>query len=279
LALSREESYRYCARLAREKAKNFYYSFVVLPRHKRLAMCAVYAFYRECDDLSDEQGAVAARLDDWSAALYRALDGDTSGHPLWPAFADTVHRFRIPPIYFDEMIAGVKSDLDFQQPQSFADLYRYCYRVASVVGLTVTHIFGFRHSGALALAEKCGIAFQLTNILRDVGEDHRNGRIYLPRDAMQAHGVQAADLAGTETPDALLRLLVSLGARARAYFEESRALIGMVERDSQGSLWALIEIYDRLLQRLETHRFHVLEQRHALSKLEKLSILARSFLR
>lgn len=274
-----DASYAHCEQIARDRAKNFYYSFLVLPRHKRLAMCAVYAFMRECDDLSDEAGATHARLDAWRADLDRVLDGATLNHPIWPAFADTVKRFNIPRQYLYDMITGVTSDLTFTQPRTFDDLYLYCYRVASVVGLTITHIFGFSDPRALAMAEKCGIAFQLTNILRDVGEDLGLKRSYLPLDLIEKHGVTAIDFAGPRVTPPLRALLADLGARASEYYAFSRPLIGMVDADSRGSLWALIEIYSRLFKRIEASGFEVLAERHRLSTPKKLWILAEAFIR
>ncbi len=274
-----DASYAYCEQIARARAKNFYYSFLVLPRHKRLAMCAVYAFMRECDDLSDEAGATHAKLDAWRADLDRVLDGATLAHPLWPAFADTVQRFGIPRQYLYDMITGVTSDLTFTQPRTFDDLYLYCYRVASVVGLTITHIFGFQDPRALEMAEKCGIAFQLTNILRDVGEDLGLNRSYLPLDLIASYGVTATDFRGPQVTPALQRLLADLGGRARGYYEFSRPLIGMVDPDSRGSLWALIEIYWRLFQRIEASGYQVLAERHRLSTPKKLWILVEALIR
>lgn len=275
MPLSLEESYAHCERIARAKAKNFYYSFLVLPKQKRLAMCAVYAFMRECDDLSDEAGATQTRLEQWRHDLDDALKGLTGTHPIWPAFADTVHRYKISREYLDDMITGVTSDLTFTQPANFNELYLYCYRVASVVGLTVTHIFGFQKPEALVMAEKCGIAFQLTNILRDVREDAQNYRIYLPADLMRQYQVPHLN---ASTPQ-LEALLSDLGQRARAYFESSRPLILLVDKDSQSSLWALIEIYDRLLKKIEAAHFRVMDTRHRLSNVEKLSILAQALFR
>lgn len=238
-------------------------------------MCAVYAFMRECDDLSDEAGATQTRLEQWRLDLDAALLGKTDTHPLWPAFADTVHRYKIPREYLDDMITGVTSDLTFTQPANFDELYLYCYRVASVVGLTITHIFGFQDPRALKMAEECGIAFQLTNILRDVREDASNQRTYLPADLMRQY--QVPHLNGS-TPE-LEALLRDLGQRARNYFTVSRPLIQLVDKDSRSSLWALIEIYDRLLRKIEAADFQVMAQRHRLSTFEKLSILARAALR
>src|SRR5579862_7478684 len=172
------ESYAYCRRVARTRARNFYYSFVLLSRPQRDAMCAVYAFMRYCDDLSDEPGANGASIDGWRRTLEQALAGRTNAHPVLPAFHDTVTRYRIPARYFREMIDGVASDLEPRSFQTFDELYRYCYQVASTAGLTTIHILGFQSPEALPLAEKCGIAFQLTNILRDLREDSDRGRIY-----------------------------------------------------------------------------------------------------
>lgn len=277
--ISVAESYAHCVAIARARAKNFYYSFLVLPKQKRLAMCAVYAFMRECDDLSDEAGATKEALVRWREQMDRALDGDIPQHPLWPAFADTVARYRIPRAYLYDMIDGVTSDLSFQQPQSFQDLYQYCYRVAGVVGLTITHIFGFEHARVLEMAEKCGIAFQLTNILRDIGEDAGLGRSYLPVELMQKYEVSAEDLKQKNVSPHLRKLLSDLGQRAQVYYAFSRPMIQLVDRDSRSSLWALIEIYSRLFRRIESSGYEVLEGRHRLPTWEKLTILAQAALR
>jgi phytoene synthase len=274
MAISVEESYSRCVEIARARAKNFYYSFLVLPKQKRLAMCAVYAFMRECDDLSDEAGATRAALDGWRQQMELALDGGEAENPIWPAFADAVHRYRIPRAYLYDMIEGVTSDLSFSQPQTFQDLYQYCYRVAGVVGLTITHIFGFQSAKVLEMAEKCGIAFQLTNILRDVGEDAGLGRSYLPVELMRQYEVRDEDLKRGEVSPRLHALLEDLGRRAREYYQFSRPMIEMVDRDSRSSLWALIEIYSRLYRRIEGSGFEVLRARHRLPTWEKLSIVA-----
>src|SRR5215469_3432747 len=188
-----ERSYAYCRRVAR-RAKNFYYSFLLLSGHQRKAMCAIYAFMRYCDDLSDEPGANRAAIERWHGEMEDALDGRFSGHPVWPAFHHTVRRFGIPHQYFREMIEGVSSDLEPRRIETFDELYRYCYQVASVVGLTTIHIFGFDTRTALPLAEKCGVAFQLTNILRDIREDAGRDRIYLPAEDLRRFAVSEEDL-------------------------------------------------------------------------------------
>lgn len=261
-----ERSYEHCRRVARSQARNFYYSFVLLSRPRRDAMCAMYAFMRYCDDLSDgPESASEAAMALWRCELGEALAGRYGANALWPAFHDAVQRYGIPHRYFHEMIDGVSSDLEPRRIETFEELYRYCYQVASVVGLTITHIFGYESPEALELAEKCGIAFQLTNIIRDVKEDSERGRCYLPREDRVRY------------PD-LRELLAFEGARARAYYAESAPLVGMVHRESRASLWALIEIYRRLLERIEESGYDVMSRRIRLSTFEKLSIVARAAL-
>lgn len=276
-----EASYAYCESLARKRARNFYYSFLLLPKEKRRAMCAVYAFMRVCDDLSDEAregGAEAQReaLRQWRVELDAVLAGEREGvDTLWPAFADTVRRYRIPARYFHEMIDGVSSDLEARTIRNFGELYNYCYQVASVVGLTIIHIFGFENPHALDLAEKCGIAFQLTNIVRDVREDAENGRVYLPADELAAHGVKEPGCASPQVK-ALLR---SLGSRAGDYYQESRPLLELIHRDSRAALWALMEIYRRLLEKIQQADYEVFAGRVRLSALEKSAIVVQAWLR
>src|SRR5215813_2322191 len=205
--ISVDQSYRYCLKVARTRAKNFYYSFVLLSKQQRKAMCAIYAYMRYCDDLSDEPGASRAAVDKWRAELENALEGNFSDHPLWPAFHHTVRRFRIPHEYFRQMIDGIASDLEPRRIETFDELYRYCYHVASVVGLTIIHIFGFDTRSALPLAEKCGVAFQLTNILRDIREDAERGRIYLPAEDLVRFGVTVEDLCSGNRSPAFLKLM------------------------------------------------------------------------
>jgi len=273
-----EQSYAYCRRIARSRARNFYYSFVLLSRPQREAMCAIYAFMRYCDDLSDEPGATRAAIDRWRAEMEDALQGRFSGHPVWPAFHHTVRRFRIPHEYFHEMIEGVASDLEPRQFQTFDELYHYCYQVASVVGLTIIHIFGFDTRTALPLAEKCGVAFQLTNILRDIREDAERGRIYLPAEDLRRFGVAAEDLCAGRRTEAFLELMRFEGARARAYYNESMPLLDLIHRRSRRSLWALIAIYSRLLDRIAQSDYDVFSRRVRLSSLEKSSIVLRALL-
>lgn len=274
-----EDSYAYCRGVARSRAKNFYYSFVLLSGAQRASMCALYAFMRYCDDLSDEPGATRAPIERWRSALTEALEGRFDSHPVWPAFFDTVKRYHIPHRYFHEMIDGIVSDLEPKQPETFEDLYLYCYRVASVVGLTTIHIFGFEAPEAIPLAEKCGVAFQLTNILRDIREDAERGRIYLPVVDLQRFGVTPEDLnTGARTAN-VIELLRFEAARARAYYRESMPLLDLVHAGSRPSLWALISIYSQLLERIERSNYDVFARRIRLSSLQKSWIIARAALR
>ncbi len=277
-----ERSYDYCRRVARRRARNFYYSFVLLPSQQRNAICAIYAFMRYCDDLSDDapSGRSSPResIERWRVELDAALEGRFGEHPLWPAFHDTVTRYRIPVAYFHEMIEGVTADLGHRRMASFDELYRYCYQVASVVGLTVIHIFGFRSPEALPLAEKCGVAFQLTNILRDVREDIGRDRVYLPADDLARYQVDLEGLREGRQTEGFTELLAFEAGRARAYYNDSAPLIQMVDPHSRSSLWALIEIYSRLLAKIERTHYDVLSHRVELSAREKLGIIAKAFL-
>jgi 15-cis-phytoene synthase len=271
-----ERSYGYCRQVARTRAKNFYYSFLLLSAQQRSAMCAIYAFMRYCDDLSDEPGATRAAIERWRSQLEEALQGRFSAHPVWPAFHDTVCRFGIPQEYFREMIAGVASDLEPRQMETFEELYRYCYQVASVVGLTIVHIFGFDTPAVLPLAEKCGVAFQLTNILRDIKEDAGRGRIYLPREDLNRFSVSAGDFSSGARSESFLRLMRFESARARSFYDQSMPLVDLVHPRSRASLWALITIYSRLLERIETRNYDVFSQRVRLPAPEKFWILVRA---
>jgi phytoene synthase len=273
-----EQSYAHCRAVAKARAKNFYYSFILLKPEKKNAMCAVYAFMRYCDDLSDEPGATRTAIDRWRDALTEALAGRPDDNPTWPAFLDSVVRYAIPHEYFYEMIEGVASDLTPRTIDTFDDLYQYCYRVASVVGLTTIHIFGFTSPEAIPLAEKCGIAFQLTNILRDVREDAGLGRVYLPGEDLARYGVSVDDLQNARRTEQFGRLMEFETERARSYYRESAPLLDLIDPQSRASLWALIAIYSRLLDHLAEAQYDVLTRRISLSSFEKTWIVLRAAL-
>ena len=269
-------SYAHCRQVARMRAANFYYSFLLLSRAQKNAMCAIYAFMRFCDDLSDEDGGSRAAIERWRAELDEALGGCLPANPIWPAFHDTVLRYAIPHQYFHDMVDGVSSDLEPRGIRTFEELYQYCYKVASVVGLTIIHIFGFESPAALDLAEKCGVAFQLTNILRDVREDADRGRVYLPAEDLERFGV---DPARFEHDQSFVDLMRFEAARAREYYDQSWPLLDLVHRRSRPSLWALMRIYSRLLERIERSNYDVLDRRIALPVWEKVSIVGRALAR
>ncbi|MBV8569791.1 MAG: phytoene/squalene synthase family protein [Acidobacteriaceae bacterium] len=275
------ESYLYCRRVAKQRAKNFYYSFLLLEKRQRDAMCAIYAFMRECDDLSDDpattdRSALQHSIALWRLELNAALEVRSAAHPVWPAFADTVQRYSIPHRYFHEMIDGILSDVEPREMQTFAELYRYCYHVASVVGLTIIHIFGFSSPRALLLAEKCGVAFQLTNILRDVREDAVMGRVYLPLADLNRFGVSAEQLRTGLENENFRELMRFEAQRARHYYDQSAPLIELIEPKSRRSLWALRAIYLRLLDKIEEANYAVLSRRVRVSKLAKVGLLLRA---
>ncbi|MBI5394649.1 MAG: presqualene diphosphate synthase HpnD [Verrucomicrobia bacterium] len=290
-----EHSYRHCQRVAKTRAKNFYYSFFALPKEKRGAMCAIYAFFRYCDDLSDDASSVEAaraNLHRWRAVLDAAYAGTagasllpadqpgaSSANAMLPAFADTVKRYSIPKEYFADLITGAEMDLDVKRYETFEDLYRYCYRVASCVGLSVIHIFGFADKAAEQHAEECGIAFQLTNILRDVREDAQMGRIYLPLEDLRRFGVTEEQILSAQPPPAFVDLMRFESQRAHDYYEKARPLLHMIHADSREALVALLEIYHGLLKKIEHTGFDVFARRVSLPTWKKVLIALKSVLR
>lgn len=254
MAAALEHSYRYCRKVARARARNFYYGFWLLPKPRRDAFCAVYAFMRHCDDVADgdfSPAEKAARLRQRHEALDRALAGDTGGDLGLPALRDAVQRYQIPPEYLHELIAGTEMDLSHRTYETFEELRQYCYRVASVVGLCSLHMFGFRDPQAKPLAERCGIAFQLTNILRDLREDAAAGRIYLPLEDLRRFGYSPQELSRGIRNQAFRDLMRFEIARARDYYRQAEPLIEMVESESRPALWALISIYRSVLRAVE----------------------------
>jgi phytoene synthase len=272
-------SYLECRRVARESASNFYYAFFMLPQGKRDALCALYAFMRLVDDVSDTVGSAADKqkgLARWRAALDAATAGDASSHPILPAFSDTIKRFNIPARYFHDLISGAEMDLTVGEYATFDRLREYCYRVAGTVGLTCLHVFGFDDPHAPDLAEKLGIAFQLTNILRDVHSDYEMGRVYLPLEDLEKFGVRPEALArGPMTPE-MRGLLEFETTRAWEYYGEGVELIPLVHADARAALWALARIYSSLLRRIEARGYDVFSERVRLSAPEKTGILLRA---
>lgn len=280
--ISLDQSFAHCRRVAKTRARNFYYSFVLLSREQKDAMCAVYAFMRYADDISDEgDPPIEVRrkaLIEWRAALTRALAGDIGDDPILPAFQATVERYKIPHEYFFDLIDGVESDLDVQHYETFEQTYGYCYRVASVVGMTIIHIYGFEDERALELAEKCGIGFQLTNILRDIPEDAGMGRVYLPTEDLERFGITQVQLGSGDKPARFGEFMAFEWERARGYYEEAAPLLGMVRPASRPALWAMMAIYYGILLRIKSQGYDVYETRPRLSAREKSWIVVRAAL-
>jgi phytoene synthase len=287
-ALTLERAYAKCRDIARREAKNFYYAFLALPLSRRNAISAVYAFMRRADDLADDETVpreerrrqIAAWLDAWHSVL---RGGDTS-EPVFIAVQDAIARFRIPASLLDELVAGTAMDLEHASTDSpdtyatFADLYRYCYLVASVVGLVCIRIFGYSDPRAEKLAEETGIAFQLTNILRDVAEDAARRRVYLPLDDLAAHGAPLESLLNRKPatpPTASERaLLADIAGRAEKYYESAWKLLPLIDRESRPALWVLVRIYRRLLIHIKRADYDVFSRRVSVPTYQKLEILA-----
>src|ERR1700678_966611 len=269
------DSYAECNRIARASRSSFYLAFFGLRKEKRNALCALYAFMRLIDDVSDEPGDLESKrqgLARWRGMLDQAIGGETSGHALLPALADTIERFRIPTRYFHDLILGAEMDLTVTTYATFDRLSEYCYRVAGTVGLTCLHVFGFSDPQAPDLAERLGLAFQLTNIIRDVGSDYAMGRIYLPQEDLDRFGIRAEELRGPITPK-LQELLAPEAERAWQMYQEGAALVSRANADSRATLWALVRTYSSLLARIEERDFDVFSARISLSSAEKIQYL------
>ncbi|MFZ0321059.1 MAG: phytoene/squalene synthase family protein [Candidatus Sulfotelmatobacter sp.] len=293
-------AYSVCRGITRANAKNFYYAFLVLPKRKRQALSAVYAFMRRCDDIADDPGLTVndrrQKLDSWLDALHRVQQGQPSDDPILLALSDAQRRYTIPAGLLDELAMGTAMDVvdpaaEAQlvpsssntsqltvQYKTFDDLKLYCYRVASVVGLVCIHIFGYRDPAAEPLAEQCGLAFQLTNIIRDVKEDAAMGRVYLPEEDLIKFGLSAAGL--LVAPDAArFRPLLALEAdRAREGYQAGDRLIPYISEDSQPALFVLVNIYRKLLEKIAERQYDVFTGKITLTVTEKLRILGKGFL-
>lgn len=285
------QAYAFCRAVAKREAKNFYWSFRVLPKHKSDAMCAVYAFMRRADDISDDESkSVATRRAEmaaWMSGWRAASAGQDSEDPIFQALGDTLRRFNIPESLIEELVAGTGMDLDpraagpdgVQTYGTFEDLYEYCYLVASVVGLVCIRIFGYTDARAERLAEETGVAFQLTNILRDVKEDMERARLYLPLDLMDEFGVSVADVreltGGRAMTERERGMLATLAIRAERYYVAASKLIPLLDRDSRAAMWVLVTIYHRLLQQIAARRMDVFGERARVSTALKVGVLAR----
>ena len=275
-------AYRHCQALTRREAKNFYYGFMLLPAAQRRAIYAAYAFARECDDIVDAALPVeeaSARLAAQRELLDRCLEGSPDG-PVFTALADTVGRYDIPRDYFYRLIEGVETDLTVRRYATFDDLKRYCYLVASVVGLISIEIFGYEGGEeARGHAADLGIALQLTNILRDVQEDIQRGRVYLPEDELARFGYKADFLRQGVANEAFHRLMAFQVARAEEYFEEGRMLLPLLPRRARACVGVMAGIYRTILEDIRRRPETILRQRVSLSAGQKLALAGRELVR
>jgi phytoene synthase len=291
-APSLEDCYAICRAIAKREAKNFYYSFVALPPERRNAICAIYAFMRKADDLSDDETISRdmrrKQLDAWLTQWHQARTGSDSSDPVFVAVRDAANRFHIPFSLLDELVAGTTMDLETESSDrpdtyaTFADLYRYCYLVASVVGLVCIRIFGYSDPRAEKLAEETGIAFQLTNILRDVKEDAERNRIYLPLEDLAQYGVSVDQLMyrpGKGITAEERDLLKSIADRAEGYYKSADQLLPLIAPESRPALHVLVSIYHQLLKRIELADYDVFSRRASVPTAQKLLILSAGLAR
>jgi len=286
-------AYGVCRGITRRQARNFYYGFLVLPKPKRRALTAVYAFMRRCDDIADDPSLPSRdrkqKLDAWIDAFHAAQAGLATDEPILLALVDAQRRFGIPVGLLDQLAFGTAMDIGEDRERnaprppiqygSFKDLEQYCYNVASVVGLVCIHIFGYTDPAARPLAERLGLAFQLTNILRDVKEDASLGRVYLPEEDLARFGISPAELATVTDASRLRPLLAFEAERAFAMYAAGDELLALISEDSRPALWVLTTIYRSLLEKIVRSDYEVFSRRISLSLREKLTIFGKGFLR
>lgn len=311
-------AYSYCESLTIREAGNFYHSFKYLPEEQRQAMCAVYAFCRRADDIADgdwedvfpgglgeddpEAQAYRAKLEELSKMstvldekkykaklaqlfffrkkLSTCYNGLTSTDPVFMALKDTVQSYNIPKAYFDDLISGMEDDLFHNRYRTFDDLYLYCYRVASVVGLMCIEIYGYDEPEAKLYAESWGIFMQLTNVLRDVGEDFQRDRVYLPSEELEANEIISDELDGTVLRNKHWEpYTYAYAKRARTYLKEAKKLLPLLPRRTRYSPAAMIALYDAILKQIEKRQGDVYSTRVKLNKVQKIWLAAAVYVR
>jgi phytoene synthase len=273
----------YCQQKVAESGTSFYYAFLFLPPEKRQAIHALYAFCREVDDVVDEcddPAIAAAKLSWWrqEVALLESPAGQTQPtHPVTLALRDVRQRFDLPLEYFDEIIDGMAMDLEYSRYPDFKSLSLYCYRVAGVVGLLSAEIFGMTDRKTQRYATELGTALQLTNIIRDVGEDARRGRIYLPVDELQRFNVPAADILNAQETPAFLALMQFQGDRAQSYYDKALDNLPAADRSAQRPGLIMAAVYRTLLNEIAKDNYQVLKQKTALPPLRKLWLALKTW--
>ncbi len=277
-----EAAYEYCEAVTRRAASNFYWGFRLLPTERRRGLTAVYAFCRAADDIADEPGhaTTPARLiERWRAELHAAYAGHPR-HPIGVALAHTVERFGVPREHLDAVVDGVAMDLERRRYARWeGDLAEYCYRVASAVGLTAIEIFGYTNPSARDYAVNLGLAFQLTNILRDVAEDAARGRIYLPQEDFARFGCAEDDVLASRCTEEFRRLMAFECARAGEYYGRARFSLAEEDRPSLAAAEAMRLIYEQLLRRVMFRRYDVFGPRVQLTRAEKAALAIAAWAR
>lgn len=272
------DAYAWCKAYTRDRAKNFYYAFAILPQDKRNAIYAAYAFSGHVDDIADEltdRREQERQLAEARARLRACYAGVREG-PLFTALGDAIDRFGIPAEYFEELVNGVEMDFTINRYATWEELHRYCYRVASMVGLLCTSVFGAKpHPEAERFAVDLGVALQIVNIMRDVREDAERGRVYFPRDELTACGLTPEDILACRYDERFVALMRRQGERAHEYFASGRRLLGLLDLRSRMCVNVLQGVYAEILKRIEARRYDVLSERVALSGREKLVAIGR----
>lgn len=265
---------KYCQEKAAASGSSFYYSFLFLEPKQKQAMIALYAFCREVDDIVDEcteENIARTKLQWWREEIARLFEG-TPRHPVSKALLTPLDNFDLAQEYFQEIIDGMEMDLDYQAYPSFKELGLYCHRVAGVVGLLSAEIFGYQNRKTLDYARDLGFAFQLTNILRDVREDADRGRLYIPLEEFEQHGVAAEDIFSHKQSEKMLALLQAQSRRALAYYEKAYKALPDEDRYTQRCGLIMSAIYKTTLHEIENDGFRVLSHRTSLTPLRKLWI-------
>ena len=265
------KAYKQAEKMTAAHSKSFYFASALLPEEKRSAVRALYAFCRTVDDIVDESPNpdYDPRLDYWRTMIETASFADDD--LVAAAWADTLARYHIPRHYALQLIDGVARDLVQNRYSTFNDLATYCYAVASTVGLMSMHIVGFHNNDAVPYAIKLGVALQMTNILRDVGEDYRNGRLYLPREELAFYGIRESDIAEGRLTDNWRQFMKFQIDRTRQLYDASWAGVKMLEREGQLAIGAASVFYQGILDEIEKNDYNVFDRRASLSTLAKAS--------
>ena len=271
------QAYGHCREVAKREARNFYFAFLTLPRAKRQAIYAVYAFARICDDIADGDASTEAKLTGLAEvrrSLERAYAGAPEG-PVFTALADVAATYHIEQSRFQALVGGVEMDTAQSRYATFEDLRLYCYGVASTVGLICVEVFGYSRPEALCYAEDLGLAMQLTNILRDIREDAERGRVYIPQDELAHFGYSEEELSRGEVNRCFTELMSFQAERARGYYCSGARLLPLVPTRSRACVSVLHGLYSRLLDRIEARCFDVFHGRVRLSTAEKILLTAK----